>query len=118
MHDAASRNDTTTLLKQGRHFYDIHRLIQNLHVAEVLEAMRAESKQRLVNDIEEQSRAAEFSSTPRPTNGYATSPAFDANHPSREAIGRGYNAAQQLVYGNHVTLDDAVASVHAARELL
>lgn len=28
VHDAASRNDTAILLKQGRHFYDIHRLVQ------------------------------------------------------------------------------------------
>lgn len=118
VHDAASRNDTAALMKHGRHFYDIHRLVRNPKVAAVLEAMSAESKQSLVDDIDQQSRAAEFSSTPRPVNGYASSPAFDSDHPSHEAIELGYNSAQQLIYGGLVSLEDAVASVHAARELL
>lgn len=118
VHDAASRNDTAALLKRGRHVYDIHRLIQNPRVAAVLAAMGAESKQSLVDDIDQQSRAADFSSTPRPAKGYASSPAFDSDHPSREAIEAGYNAAQQLIYGDLVSLEEAVASVHAARELL
>lgn len=118
VHDAASRNDTAALLKHGRHFYDIHRLVRNPQVAAVLQAMGAESKQSLVDDIDQQSRAADFSSTPRPANGYASSPAFDSDHPSHEAIEAGYNAAQQLIYGDLVSLEEAVASVHAARELL
>ncbi|PRB65647.1 nucleotidyl transferase AbiEii/AbiGii toxin family protein [Microbacterium sp. MYb45] len=118
VHDAASRNDTGALLKHGRHFYDIHRLVRSPLVAAALEAMSAESKQSLVDDIDQQSRAADFSSTPRPVKGYASSPAFDSDHPSREAIEAGYNAAQQLIYGDLVSVEDAVASVHAARELL
>lgn len=118
VHDAASRNDTSTLPKYGRHFYDIHCLVRNPQVAAVLESMGAEAKQSLVDDIEQQSQAAGFSSTPRPANGYASSPAFDSAHPSRETIEAGYSAAQQLFHGELVSLEEAVASVYAARELL
>lgn len=118
VHDAASRNDTAALLKHGRHFYDIHRLVQNRQVASVLETMDGASKQKLVDDIDQQSLTAGFSLTRRPTDGYASSPAFDPKHPSHDAIETGYDAAQQLVYGELVPLEEAVASVHRARQLL
>lgn len=52
VHDAASRDDTAALLKHGRHFYDIYRLVRNPQVAGVLEAMGADYKQSLVDDID------------------------------------------------------------------
>jgi hypothetical protein len=118
VHDAASRNETAALLKHGRHFYDIHRLVENEQVAGVLETISPADKQRLIDDIEQQSLAAGFSSTMRPADGYASSPAFDPEHPSRDAIKIGYNAAQQLIYGELISLDEAVASVHRVRDLL
>lgn len=118
VHDAASRNDTAALLKHGRHFHDIHRLVENEHVAEVLETISPADKQNLVDDIEQQSVAAGFPSTNRPADGYASSPAFDPKHLARDAIETGYIAAQQLIYGELISLDEAVASVHRARDLL
>jgi hypothetical protein len=118
VHDAASRNDTAALLKHGRHFYDIHRLVENEQVTGVLEAISPADKQRLIDDIEQQSVAAGFSSTIRPDDGYASSPAFDPKHSSRDAIETGYNAAQQLIYGELVSLDEAVASVYRVQHLL
>jgi len=93
VHDAASRNDAATLLKHGRHFYDIHCLVENEQIAGVLERLSSADKQKLIDDIERQSIAAGFPSTMRPTDGYASSPAFDPEHPSRDAIETGYNAA-------------------------
>lgn len=118
VHDAASRNDTAALLKHGRHFYDIHRLVENAQVASVLEAIDPIEKQNLIDDIDQQSVAAGFSSTSRPVGGYASSPAFDPEHPARAAIEAGYNAAQQLIYGEPISLNDVVASVHRRRGIL
>lgn len=59
-----------------------------------------------------------FSSTSRPADGYASSPAFDPDHPVRAAVEAGYVAAQQLVYGELISLDDALASVHRRRDLV
>jgi len=38
VHDAAAQNDRDALLKHGRHFYDIHCLLQNKQVIDALEA--------------------------------------------------------------------------------
>lgn len=118
VHDAASRNDTAALLKHGRHFYDIHRLVEDARVVAVLEGIGPVEKRKLIDDIDQQSAAAGFSSTSRPADGYASSPAFDPEHPARAAIEAGHNAAQQLIYGELISLEDVVASVHRARELL
>ncbi|MBX7556428.1 nucleotidyl transferase AbiEii/AbiGii toxin family protein [Streptomyces sp. tea 10] len=61
VHDAAGRNDIATLLKHGRHFYDIHRLVENAQVASALEAFDPVEKQKLIDDIDQQSVAAGFS---------------------------------------------------------
>lgn len=118
VHDAASRNDASTLLKHGRHFYDIHRLLRDSTVAKALEAMGDEAKRQLVDDIECHSDLAGFSSTPRPSGGYASSPASDPEHASRDAIREGLIAARQLVYGEPVSLGEIVASVHDARHFI
>jgi len=118
VHDAASRNDTAALLKLGRHFYDIHRLLENGQVVAALEKLDPAEKRILIDDIDQQSAAAGFSSTIRPADGYASSPAFDPEYPARTAIESGYYAAQQLIYGDRISLDDAAASVHHRRDLL
>lgn len=118
VHDAASRNDFDTLMKHGRHYYDIHRLVRNDQVKSALNLMSSEAKQNLIEDIETHSKTAGFSSTSRPAAGYAFSPAFDSTHPSRKAIEEGYTTAMQLVYGQRVTLGDVIASVHEVRNLL
>lgn len=118
VHDAASREDRAALRKHGRHFYDIHRLVRNAGVIAEIQALEAPAKQRLVDDIEQQSVTAGFSSTPRPDEGYASSPAFDSAHASRSDIEAGYAAAQALVYGQRVPLDEAVASVRLVWDLL
>ena len=118
VHDAATRQDSAALRKHGRHFYDIHRLVGDPGVTAELEALNNEARQRLVDDIEKQSIAAGFSSTPRPDDGYASSPAFDASDPSRSDIEVGYTAAEALIYGQRVQLDEAVASVHGAQALI
>lgn len=118
VHDAATRQDSAALRKHGRHFYDIHCLVRDPGVIAELEALNEQARQNLVDDIEQQSNAAGFSSTPRPDEGYASSPAFDGSHPSRPDIEVGYTAAEALVYGQRVPLDEAVASVRLAQALI
>lgn len=118
VHDAATRNDTATLLKYGRHFYDIHRLVTDSRVIEALQAMDLVRKLELIEDIDQESKAADFSATPRPEQGYAASSAFDLAHPARNAIEQGYKASQQLIYGKQTSLEEVVASVQQVRDLL
>lgn len=118
VHDAATRQDSAALRKHGRHFYDIHCLVRDPGVIAELEALNDQARQNLVEDIEQQSNAAGFSSTPRPEDGYASSPAFDASDPSRPDIEAGYTAAEALVYGQRAPLDEAVASARLAHALI
>lgn len=118
VHDAASRAGGDALLKQGRHFYDIHCLLQDEKVTDAIEALGSEGVRALVDDIDSQSAAAGFSSTPRPIEGYAYSPAFDREHPTRGTIETGYEAAQELIYGDLVALDMVINTVHDRRKLL
>ncbi|QWL40993.1 nucleotidyl transferase AbiEii/AbiGii toxin family protein [Rathayibacter toxicus] len=118
VHDAASRNDTAALMKHGRHFYDIYRLLENEQVVGILETISSVDKQQLIRDIEEHSSTAGFSWTKRPVGGYGSSPACDPHHASRAAIETGYKAAQPLIYGERVSLDEVLASMERLRDLL
>tara|TARA_R110002051_G_scaffold60578_15_gene111100 strand:+ start:2548 stop:3531 length:984 start_codon:yes stop_codon:yes gene_type:complete len=118
VHDAASRTDESALAKGGRHFYDIHRLLEAPEVQNALGTLGADGVKALVDDINEHSNDAGFSWTPRPAAGYADSPAFDPSHASRESIATAYKAAHGLIYGTHPTLDDIAEIVQHRRDLL
>ena len=118
VHDAATRNDPDSLLKHGRHFYDIHCLLQDARVTRALQALGDEGIKTLVDDIDSHSASAGFSSTPRPSDGYALSAAFDREHPTHGTIKSGYEAAEALIYGDIVPLDVAIATVHQWRAIL
>lgn len=118
VHDAASRADRDALLKHGRHFYDIHCLLQDERVTGAIEELGSKGVRALVDDIDNQSAVAGFSLTPRPIEGYAHSPAFNREHSTRVTIETGYEAAQALIYGDLVSLDVVINTVHHRRELL
>jgi hypothetical protein len=118
VHDAATRVDTDSLLKHGRHFYDIYQLLNNAHVHDNLVELGPIGLATLVEDINAHSEAAGFTWSPRPQGGYSDSPAFDIKHVAANAIATGYRAAQNLIHGAPVTLDEIVASVHANRRIL
>lgn len=118
VHDAASRANSDALLKYGRHFYDIHCLLQDDQVISELVLLGDEGVRALVADIDSQSTAADFSSTPRPPEGYGHSPAFDRTHSMRNTIETGYEAAQALVYGELIPFDLTIDTVRHRSGLL
>lgn len=118
VHDAASRTTESALAKGGRHFYDIHHLLESTEVQKALSTLGPDGVAALVDDINQHSAEAEFTWTPRPDNGYADSPAFDPSHSSRDAIVAGYRAAQGLIYGTRPTLEDVANIVRRHRDLL
>ena len=113
VHDAAVRNDAKTLLKHGRHFYDIDRLLNTPTVVEALTSLGADGFAELVGDINAHGEAAGFSWSRRPDGGYAHSPAFDPAHSSHPSILTGYDSAQHLIHGANVTFEQVLASVAA-----
>jgi hypothetical protein len=72
VHGAAIRSDSSTLLKYGRHFYDIDRLLNTPAVLEALDAFGSNGFAELVEDMNAHSDQAGFSWSPRPDSGYAT----------------------------------------------
>lgn len=118
VHDAATRIDTENLLKHGRHFYDIYRLLQDDRVHDALQGLGADGIAALVDDINAHSEAAGFSWSPRPEGGYASSPAFDPEHSAAETIATGYRGALNLIHGDLVTLEEISAAVNANRLIL
>jgi len=118
VHDAAVRGDTATLLKHGRHFYDIDRLLNTASVVEALDALGADGFGELVEDINAHSDEAGFSWSQCPDGGYADSPAFDPHADVRDAIRTGFEAAQALIHGTRISLDDVTTTVFANRERL
>jgi hypothetical protein len=118
VHDAAVRTDDAALLKHGRHFYDIDRLLNTNSVIEALDALGHDRFAELVADINSHSDDAGFSWSPRPESGYADSPAFDPSADAFAAIHTGFDAARNLIHGAPVTLDDVMNTVRANRERL
>lgn len=118
VHDAAVRGDTAILLKHGRHFYDIDRLLNTGPVTAALDALGPEGFAELVEDINAHSADADFSWSPRPQGGYADSPAFDPQTNVHAAIRTGFDTAQALIHGARITLDEVISTVHANRERL
>lgn len=118
VHDAAVRGDTAALVKHARHFYDIERLLNTPFVADALDALGPAGLADLVEDITSHSADAGFSWSPRPEGGYADSPAFDPDSDVRDAIRTGYEAAQSLIHGTRISLDEVTATVRANRTRL
>ena len=106
------------LLKHGRHFYDIDRLLGDHRVVAALEELGPHGIEALVDDINAHSDRAEFSWSPRPEGGYSFSPAFSPDHPSNETIQVAYLNAQTLIHGSPVSLDEIRASVAKHRSHL
>lgn len=102
----------------GRHFYDIHQLLQSDEIRAKLADMGRDEVQRLVIDIEERSAAARWHYAERPVDGFASSPAFDATAPVADDVRRAYQAVAALMYDSIVPLEECLATVHNWAELL
>jgi len=92
-------DDDITKLPQfriGRHFYDIHCLLGNKEVLELV-ADRAQFEE-ITNDATEISRRHYAGAIDRPAAGFATGPAFAATAELRTAIEREYTAAMDAFY--------------------
>lgn len=102
----------------GRHFYDIHQLLQSDETRAKLTDIGPDEVQRLILDIEQRSAAAGWNYAERPADGFASSPAFDPTAPVAADVREAYAAVAGLMYGPVVPLEECLASVHQWAELL
>jgi hypothetical protein len=102
----------------GRHFYDIHQLLQSDEVRAKLITMGPDEVKRLVLDIEAQSLEGGFTSVQRPSNGFASSPAFVSDGPTAAEVRSAYAAAEGLMYAAVVPFAACLATVHEWADLI
>jgi hypothetical protein len=110
------RDSRLALERAGRHYYDIYRLLGH---QPTLDACAPEGHvAALAEDIGVHSRMHGWPFSPRPSEGYARSPAFDPEHESHALARAAYRKSAELVYGTVPTFEDCVARVHANAALL
>lgn len=117
LHDRASRlsDEPDGLAGQGRHVYDIYRLLN----AETVRDAIAEPGivAALAADAEEHSQRHGFPSTPRPSDGFADSPVW-ADGDVRAKLNVAYSSASGLIWGTVPTLNDCVSAVLESKNRL
>jgi hypothetical protein len=113
----AEAGNTTLLIAAGRHYYDIYQLLGD---DEVIGALSTPGQTIAVLSADVDSRSAEFGwdSTPRPEDGYASSPAFRPTGAIREAAVAGYSNALNLVWGDRPSFDQCLDSIAEAHKIL
>jgi hypothetical protein len=119
LHGRALRLDDEpeALIGAGRHYYDVYRLLVSPDVRRRLESLPG-GVAALAEDIEARSQAAGLPSGPRPTGGFAISPAFSRNSPAGEEGHAAYQTAAGLIWGEIPTFDDCLGAVQEFAELL
>lgn len=119
LHHLASTypDSATELIRAARHLYDVVKLVTSLTVRAAL-AEHPGLAEELASDIGAVSQSWGWAHTPRPTGGYAASPAFDATAACQEAIAAGWDTIRPLIYGDVPTLEQCREAVHEVAQLL
>ena len=117
LHDRASRLavEPDGLVGQGRHVYDIYRLLQAGTVRDAI--AKPGLVAALAADAEEHSRRHGFPSTPRPSEGFADSPVW-TDGDVRAKLDAAYSTARGLIWGTVPTLGECVTAVLDSRDRL
>ncbi|MFE4197632.1 nucleotidyl transferase AbiEii/AbiGii toxin family protein [Paenarthrobacter sp. NPDC056912] len=122
VHDAVTRlpdeRAHVALERGGRHFYDIHCLLNDDRVVSALSAVGQVGVARLVDDIGHHSESAGFPFTERPADGYAASRAFTPDQTAMPHMQSSYDLATRLIYGNAPTLEECLATARTASHLI
>lgn len=113
----AEQGDVERLRQAGRHFYDVRQLLES---PDVIAALSVPGRTMAVLAADVDAKSAEFGwgYTPRPLDGYASSPVFQPTGTVRETAEPTYTSALSLVWGERPTFDQCLASVARTRDLL
>jgi hypothetical protein len=106
-----------TLRRAGHHLYDVYMILNDEATRSILEASPRLAVE-LAKEIDRNSDQWGWAYTPRPDDGYGSSPIFESDHACQEAIRAGYEAVRTLVYGSVPSIEDCIALVRANAALL
>jgi len=113
----AAQGNGDSLRRAGRHFYDIHQLLQFPDVITAL-LTAGQTMDVLAADVDAKSAEFGWGHTPRPEDGYASSLVFDPEGAVRDVAEEAHTMALKLVWSERPTFDQCLAGVADARDLL
>lgn len=118
LHTAHCADDQTVAVKAARHYYDVHQLLSRPNVLEDVSEIGVTI---LARDVCTYSTSANQPAEPRPSGGFADSPAFSTER-YMEAVRVEYESRVlgQLLWPNaeRPSLDDCIQTVHRNRDQL
>lgn len=105
------------LRRAGRHLCDTFKLVTSPEIRAALEDLPGLAVE-LSSDIDAISQKWGWAYTPRPAEGYAASPIFDASHPCQEPLAAGWASIRPLIFGEVPSLEQCRHSVREVADLL
>jgi predicted nucleotidyltransferase component of viral defense system len=115
VHHRASTRQLEQLRGGARHFYDIYQLLNDSSTVAVLQGG---TMAELMVDVDRRSEIAGWSYTPRPSEGFAASPAFGDDAEVIGALRQGYVQIRQLLWGDVPDFDHMLSFIREQHELL
>ncbi|MBA3741510.1 nucleotidyl transferase AbiEii/AbiGii toxin family protein [Sporichthya sp.] len=118
LHTAHTSPDPKAAIRGARHYYDVHQLLAR---PEIVADIGEHGIAILARDVCTYSHAADMPARPRPTGGFAASPAFtDSPHLAAARAEYDQRVLAQLVWptANRPSFDACMEAVHRSRELL
>jgi hypothetical protein len=115
VHHRASTRQLEQLQGGARHFYDIYALLND---GATVGALQGGALAELMVDVDRRSEAAKWPYTPRPSEGFAASPAFGDDSEVIGALRQGYTQIRQLIWGDVPDFDHMLAFIREQHQLL
>lgn len=117
LHRLSVHDDGSALARNGRHLYDIYKLLSDDSIVAKLRSDH-DTVARLAADADAQSMKWDLPVELRPANGYGHSPAFDLTYVSAGFLREGFESARPLLYGTVPTFEECIEVVRRTAELL
>lgn len=118
LHTAHSSEDPAAAIRGARHYYDVHQLLGR---AEIVAGIEEHGITILARDVCTYSEAAAMPASPRPSGGFATSPAFtDGPHLTAAQVEYEQRVLVQLVWpsADRPSFTQCLEAVHRRSEQL
>lgn len=117
LHRLSVNDQGRELSRNGRHLYDIYKL---LNAERIMMKLRSEPETigQLATDADAQSLKWGLPVETRPVSGYGSSPAFEPTNQSAQFLREGLVSAEPLIYGTVPTFEECIEAVRSVRELL
>jgi len=118
LHAAAMKvgnGENSTMAKSGRHYYDLHALLNSNAVRE---GLKVAPRASILEEIKMISLDEGWEYFDSPSGGFAKSPAFQMKGSVAEIARRSYEESNTLFYGESPSFEECLMIVHANSHLI